>query len=196
VFAQNDHALRAFPLTCRSDGGLCRAAWSTRFDSLSSQPVYADGRVYALRGEDGIVAFDAHCSRRGGCGVQGDWHVPGVSSFTVAGTHVYAASGDEVAAFPATCPPQIGCHPLWRLGRLPAAPSTPVVADGLVFFTAGPQLYAVPTDCDHPGPNCASARVTDVPGNRSALSAATPTSDAVYAVGADGWLYAFTVPGH
>lgn len=195
VFAQNDHALRAFPEACRRDGGLCRPVWSTPIDSLSSQPAYADGRVYAIRGQNEIVAYDAACPRRSGCRPRGTWHVPGVSSFAVSGSQVYVATGDRVTAFPTICPPSLGCHPLWRTGRLGAPPSTPVASGGLVFFTAGPDLYSTPVDCVVPGPACAQPFVTRPSGVTGSLSAPGVAEEGVYVLDDRGTLYALEVPG-
>ena len=193
VYSQNDHALRAFPVTCRRDGGLCGPVWSIRINSLASQPVYADGRVYALRGENEVVAFDADCALRTGCRPRAVWNAPRVHGFAVADDHVYVSTRDQVSAFPTICP-RGTCHPVWRTGHLRAAPSTPTTADGLVFFSVGPHVLAMTADCRRPGPVCPPAWDESLPVGAEGLSPPAASGRGVYVLSEQGTLFAFEVP--
>jgi hypothetical protein len=105
----------AFPLACRTDGGICEPRWRVALDAYS--PIaYADDNVVIAAchlspdGSD-VVAMETTCE--GDChpkwlgSVDGD--VYGVASD---GATVFAAVGQEVVAYPVACSDP--CSPVWR----------------------------------------------------------------------------------
>ena len=107
----------AFPLACRTDGGICEPQWQV---PLGAYPpiAYADENVVIATirssGEGpGVVAMDPACA--GDChpvwSGSVDGRVYGVASD---GATVFAAVGDEVVAYPVDC--SNSCSPVWRSG--------------------------------------------------------------------------------
>lgn len=195
VFLQDENAVKVFRSSCRSDGGPCHPIWEVANSSFGSRPVYSDGRVYFTRGLDEVVAYRARCDRAGECRPETVWQVPDAVGIAVSDGLLYVSTGDSVLAFDAACPNRTGCTALWRTNALPSHPSAPSVAQGLVFFTAGDRVYALPTDCGSGGAICAPVwrqRLSAGPG--TSLSPPTVTDRAVFVVSAGGALYSFEVP--
>ncbi len=196
VFLQDENVVKVFRSSCRSDGGPCHPIWEVANSSFGSRPVYSDGRVYFTRGLDDVVAYRARCDRAGECRPETVWQVPDAVGIAASDGHLYVTTSDAVLAFDTTCSNRAGCPALWRTRALPSDPSVPTVAHGLVFFTAGDRVYAVPADCGTGGAICAPVWSRRVPaGAGTSLSPPTVTDRAVFVVSAaSGILYSFEVP--
>jgi len=195
VFLQDENALKVFRSSCRSDGGPCHPIWEVPNSSFGSRPVYSDGRVYVTRGLDEVAAYQARCDRAGVCRPETVWQVPDTVGIAVSDGRLYVTTNDSVLAFDTACPDRAGCPALWRTRALPSDPSVPSVAQGLVFFTAGDRVYAVPADCGSGGAICSPVWSEGFPGGAGAsLSPPTVTDREVFVVSAGGTLYSFEVP--
>ena len=195
VFLQDESVLKVFRSSCRSDGGPCHPLWEVAISSFGSRPVYSDGRVYVTRGLDEVAAYRARCDRAGECRPETVWQVPDAVGIAVSDGRLYVTTNDSVLAFDTACPNRAGCPALWRTRPLPSDPSVPSVAQGLVFFTAGDRVYAVPADCGSGGAICSPVWSERVPGGPgTSLSPPTVTDRAVFVVSAGGALYSFEVP--
>jgi outer membrane protein assembly factor BamB len=195
VFLQDENALKVFRSNCRSDGGPCHPIWEVANSSFGSRPVYSDGRVYVTRGLDEVAAYPARCGGRAVCRPETVWQVPEAIGIAVSDGHLYVTTSDSVLAFDTACSNKAGCPALWRTRPLPSDPSVPSVAQGLVFFTAGDRVYAVPAECGSGGAICSPVWSERVPGGPgTSLSPPTVTDRAVFVVSAGGALYSFEVP--
>jgi hypothetical protein len=195
VILQDENAVKVFRSSCRSDGGPCHPIWQVANSSFGSRPVYSDGRVYFTRGLDEVAAYPARCGRRAECRPKTVWQVPDAINIAVSDGRLYVTTGDSVLAFDTACPNQAGCPALWRTSPLPSDPSVPSMAQGLVFFTAGDRVYAVPADCGSGGAICSPVWSERIPGGAgTSLSPPTVTDRAVFVVSAGGALYSFEVP--
>jgi outer membrane protein assembly factor BamB len=195
VFLQDESTVKVFRSSCRSDGGFCHPLWEVANSSFGSRPVYSDGRVYVTRGLDEVAAYPVRCDRTGECRPETVWHVPDAIGIAVSDGRVYVTTNDSVLAFDAACPNRAGCPALWRTRALPSDPSVPTVALGLIFFTAGDRVYAVPADCGSGGAECSPVWSERLPGGAgTSLSPPTVTDRAVFVVSAGGTLYSFEVP--
>jgi outer membrane protein assembly factor BamB len=193
VFVQDQSAVKAFRSSCRSDGGLCKPLWKTANSSFGSQPVYSDGRVYVTRGTDEVAAYRARCDRGEGCRPETVWRVPDAIGIAVSDRRLYVTTTDSIVAFDTDCS-TAGCPPLWRTRTLPADPSIPSLANGLLFFTAADRVYGLPADCGSGGAICSPVWSERIPGGPgTSLSPPTVTERAVYVVSAGGTLYSFEV---
>lgn len=115
VAVQTGKGVAAFPVACRTDGGVCEPRWTVALDSYSTI-AYADERVVIAAGHSGrsgsaIVALDATCE--GECAplwsAQSESGVNGVASD---GHSVFAGLRGEVVAYPVDCSDP--CAPIWR----------------------------------------------------------------------------------
>jgi outer membrane protein assembly factor BamB len=195
VFLQDESTVKVFRSSCRSDGGFCHPLWEVPNSSFGSRPVYSDGRVYVTRGLDEVAAYRARCDRAGECRPETVWQVPDAIGIAVSDGRLYVTTNDSVLAFDTVCPDRAGCPALWRTRPLPSDPSVPSVAQGLVFFTAGDRVYAVPADCGSGGAICSPVWSERIPGGAgTSLSPPTVTDRAVFVVSAGGDLYSFEVP--
>jgi outer membrane protein assembly factor BamB len=195
VFLQDESVVKVFRSSCRSDGGPCHPIWQVANSSFGSRPVYSDGRVYVTRGLDKVAAYTARCGGRAACRPETVWQVPDAINIAVSDGRLYVTTNDSVFAFDTACPNQAGCPALWRTRPLPSDPSVPSVAQGLVFFSAGDRVYAVPAECGSGGAICSPVWSERLPGGAgTSLSPPTVTDRAVFVVSAGGALYSFEVP--
>jgi outer membrane protein assembly factor BamB len=195
VVLQDENAVKVFRSSCRSDGGPCHPLWEVANSSFGSRPVFSDGRLYITRGLDEVAAYPARCGGPAECRPETVWQVGDAVGIAVSDGRLYVSTSDSVLAFDTACPNRAGCPALWRTRSLPSDPSVPTVAQGLVFFTAGDRVYAVPADCGSGGAICSPAWSQRIPGGAgTSLSPPTVTARAVFVVSAGGALYSFEVP--
>jgi outer membrane protein assembly factor BamB len=135
--------LSAFPLHCRTDGGVCTPLWRAAVPGGATQPVADDANVYVGSMDGRVYGFPLDCSPpHGRCSarwVSRPQHLPLLASEVVDGRLLVsvAATGNlphlnRLFAFDASC--STPCAPS-EVGDVPGQRfvSMPVVSDGVMY---------------------------------------------------------------
>ncbi len=199
VLSNELEGLRAYPASCGTTALACEPLWTSPHGGALSSPVVADGRVFVHHGAGDLYAFPVSCGTRGSvCEPDWTWRPPfGYTAPTVAGSGAIVYVGaDRLYAFSASCGSGgAACQPLWT-AEVPGSKASflpaPAVGGELVFV-ATDRLLAFPASC-RAREACRPIWTSRVLGTWQGISTPTVTERSVYVTGANGDLYAFTVP--
>ncbi len=143
----NRLTLSAYPLDCRTDGGVCEPRWTATFGFLS--PAVADGgNVYVTSGGK-LYAFPEACR---GQPCEPRWTADGTGTPVAENGLVFVASGEELLAYAADCGSGgATCDPVWRATVGAGAHWPPVIVGDALYLTVDGRVSAYTVDGGAPG---------------------------------------------